>query len=111
LKAADLLATKYRPLICASMMIGSGKNVWQAEIDAAVEMCDFFRFNAYYAQEVYANQPMANSRFVWNRLEYRPLDGRLFPFEPSLLHNPYSFLPGFVYAVSPFNFAAIGGNL
>ena len=73
-------------------MLGQGKNAWQAEVDAAAELCDFFRFNVKFAEELYNQQPPLNSSAVWNRLEYRPLEG-------------------FVYAVSPFNFTAIGGNL
>ncbi|KAI2616493.1 delta-1-pyrroline-5-carboxylate dehydrogenase 1 [Hypoxylon sp. NC1633] len=92
LKAADLISTKYRYEIMATTMLGQGKNAWQAEIDAAAELCDFFRFNVQYAEELYAQQPAHNSPGVWNRIEYRPLEG-------------------FVYAVSPFNFTAIGGNL
>jgi 1-pyrroline-5-carboxylate dehydrogenase len=92
LKAADLISTKYRYEIMAVTMLGQGKNAWQAEIDAAAELCDFLRFNVRYAEELYAGQPPYNSAGVWNRLEYRPLEG-------------------FVYAVSPFNFTAIGGNL
>jgi 1-pyrroline-5-carboxylate dehydrogenase len=92
LKAADLISTKYRYEIMAATMLGQGKNAWQAEIDAAAELCDFFRFNVKFAEELYHQQPPLNSSGVWNRLEYRPLEG-------------------FVYAVSPFNFTAIGGNL
>lgn len=92
LKAADLISTKYRYDIMAATMLGQGKNAWQAEIDAAAELADFFRFNVSYAEELYAQQPVHNSPGVWNRLEYRPLEG-------------------FVYAVSPFNFTAIAGNL
>lgn len=92
LKAADLLSTKYRYDVMAATMLGQGKNAWQAEIDAAAELADFLRFNVRYAEELYAQQPPYNSPGVWNRLEYRPLEG-------------------FVYAVSPFNFTAIGGNL
>lgn len=92
LKAADLISTKYRYDIMAVTMLGQGKNAWQAEIDAAAELCDFFRFNVAYAEELYAQQPGFNATGVWNRTEYRPLEG-------------------FVYAVSPFNFTAIGGNL
>lgn len=73
-------------------MLGQGKNAWQAEIDAAAELVDFLRFNVQYAEELYAQQPVHNSPGVWNRVEYRPLEG-------------------FVYAVSPFNFTAIAGNL
>lgn len=92
LKAADLISSKYRYEIMALTMHGQGKNAWQAEIDAAAELCDFFRFGVKYAEELYAQQPAHNSPGVWNRLEYRPLEG-------------------FVYAISPFNFTAIGGNL
>ena len=76
----------------ALTMLGQGKNAWQAEIDAAAELCDFLRFNVQYAQDLYAQQPVHNSPGVWNRVEYRALEG-------------------FVYAISPFNFTAIGGNL
>ena len=92
LKAADLISTKYRYKIMAATMLGQGKNIWQAEIDAAAELADFFRFNATFAQQLYQDQPPANSPLMWNRLEYRPLEG-------------------FVTAISPFNFTAIGGNL
>ncbi|KAJ3291826.1 1-pyrroline-5-carboxylate dehydrogenase [Borealophlyctis nickersoniae] len=92
LKAADLLATKYRHKLLAATMLGQGKNAWQAEIDAAAELCDFWRFNCYYASKIYADQPPMNSSRTWNRLEYRALEG-------------------FVLAYSPFNFTAIGGNL
>lgn len=92
LKAADLISTKYRYEVMAATMLGQGKNAWQAEIDAAAELCDFLRFNVRYAEELYSVQPPYNSAGVWNRLEFRPLEG-------------------FVYAVSPFNFTAIGGNL
>lgn len=92
LKAADLISTKYRYDVMALTMHGQGKNAWQAEIDSAAELCDFFRFGVKYAEELYAQQPVHHSPGVWNRVEYRPLEG-------------------FVYAVSPFNFTAIGGNL
>jgi 1-pyrroline-5-carboxylate dehydrogenase len=92
LKAADLLSTKYRYDIMAATIVGQGKNAWQAEIDAAAELCDFLRFNVQYAEELYAQQPVHNAPGVWNRVEYRPLEG-------------------FVYAVTPFNFTAIAGNL
>ncbi|EEH46803.2 1-pyrroline-5-carboxylate dehydrogenase [Paracoccidioides brasiliensis Pb18] len=92
LKAAHLISTKYRYELMAATIVGQGKNAWQAEIDAAAELCDFLRFNVQYAAELYAQQPSHNSPGVWNRMEYRPLEG-------------------FVYAVSPFNFTAIGGNL
>lgn len=92
LKAADLISTKYRYDIMAATMLGQGKNAWQAEIDSAAELCDFLRFGVQYAEELYAQQPAHNATGVWNRSEYRSLDG-------------------FVYAVSPFNFTAIAGNL
>ncbi|KAA8895456.1 Aldehyde/histidinol dehydrogenase [Sphaerosporella brunnea] len=92
LKAADLVSKKYRYDLMAATMLGQGKNAWQAEIDAAAELADFLRFNVAYAEDLYSQQPERHSEGVWNRLEYRPLEG-------------------FVYAVSPFNFTAIGGNL
>lgn len=92
LKAADLVSGKYRYEIMAATMLGQGKNAWQAEIDSAAELCDFLRFNVAYAQDVYGQQPVHNSPGVWNRVEYRPLEG-------------------FVYAITPFNFTAIAGNL
>ena len=92
MKAADLIAGKYRYEIMAATMLGQGKNAWQAEIDSAAELVDFLRFNVQYAEELYAQQPAHNSSGVWNRVEYRPLEG-------------------FVYAVTPFNFTAIAGNL
>ncbi|KAI0236358.1 1-pyrroline-5-carboxylate dehydrogenase, partial [Massospora cicadina] len=92
MKAADLVSKKYRYQINAATMLGQGKNAWQAEIDSAAELCDFLRFNCKYAEELYTQQPPKNSSGVWNRVEYRPLEG-------------------FVLAVSPFNFTAIGGNL
>ncbi|KAJ2617464.1 1-pyrroline-5-carboxylate dehydrogenase [Coemansia sp. RSA 1365] len=92
LRAADLIGTKYRYKLMAASMLGQGKNIWQAEIDAATESADFLRFNVKYSSEVYAQQPPCNAPGVWNRSEYRPLEG-------------------FVYAVSPFNFTAIGVNL
>jgi 1-pyrroline-5-carboxylate dehydrogenase len=92
LRAADLVAGKYRYQIMAATMLGQGKNTWQAEIDSAAELVDFLRFNVQYAEELYAQQPVHNSPGVWNRVEYRPLEG-------------------FVYAVSPFNFTAIAANL
>ena len=91
LKAAELLATTSRATVNAATMLGQAKTVFQSEIDAACELIDFWRFNVQYAQELYREQPV-NSPGVWNQLEYRPLEG-------------------FVYAVSPFNFTAIGGNL
>merc|ERR1712093_286597 len=92
LKAADLMATKYRPHIVAATMLGTSKNMWQGEIDAAVEMIDFLRFAAKYAQELFSRQPEFNDFGVWNRFECRGLEG-------------------FVAAISPFNFLAIGCNL
>ncbi|KAI9050879.1 hypothetical protein LZ554_004996 [Drepanopeziza brunnea f. sp. 'monogermtubi'] len=92
LKAADLVAGKYRYDIMSATMLGQGKNAWQAEIDSAAELVDFLRFNVRFAEEIYAQQPAHNSPGVWNRVEYRPLEG-------------------FVYAVTPFNFTAIAGNL
>ncbi|KAF8940558.1 1-pyrroline-5-carboxylate dehydrogenase, partial [Dissophora ornata] len=92
LKAADLASTKYRYKIMAATMLGQGKNAWQAEIDSAAEMIDFWRFGVKFAEELYSVQPPQNSAGTWNRTEYRPLEG-------------------FVFAVSPFNFTAIGGNL
>jgi len=91
LKAADLLATKYRPHIVAATMLGQGKNAYQAEIDAACELIDFLRFNVHFLNEIYKQQPIS-SPGMHNRVEWRPLEG-------------------FVLAVSPFNFTAIGGNL
>ena len=91
LKAADLLCGPWRSTLNAATMLGQSKTVFQAEIDAACEMADFFRFNAQYAQEIYAEQPVQGPG-VWNQLDYRPLEG-------------------FVLAVTPFNFTAIGGNL
>jgi len=91
LKAAELIATKYRALMNASTMLGQGKNPFQAEIDAACETIDFLRFNARYASQIYADQP-ASSKGVINRLEYRGLEG-------------------FIFALTPFNFTAIAANL
>jgi len=91
LKAADLLAGPYRAKINAATMLGQGKNVFQAEIDAACELIDFLRFNLAFMQEIYMQQP-SSSPGVWNRMEYRPLEG-------------------FVFAITPFNFTAIAGNL
>ncbi|KAG8804724.1 1-pyrroline-5-carboxylate dehydrogenase [Serendipita sp. 398] len=92
LKAADLISGKYREQILAATILGQGKNTWQAEIDAAAELCDFLRFGVKYVEELYAQQPPKNSAGTWNRVEYRPLEG-------------------FTLAISPFNFTAIGGNL
>ena len=91
LKAADLVAGPYRAKINAATMLAQSKTIFQAEIDAACEYIHFLRFNVQYMQEIYENQP-ENSPGIWNRLSYRPLEG-------------------FVYAVSPFNFTAIAGNL
>jgi 1-pyrroline-5-carboxylate dehydrogenase len=91
LKAADLLAGPYRPVLNAATMLCQSKNAFQAEIDSACELIDFLRFNVQYMTEIYNEQP-ASSAGIWNRLEYRPLEG-------------------FVLAVTPFNFTAIAGNL
>ena len=91
LRAAELLSTSWRPILNAATMHGQSKNAFQAEIDAACEAIDFLRFGVHFAERVFADQPISE-RGVWNRMEYRPLEG-------------------FVYAVSPFNFTAIGINL
>ncbi|NBG87314.1 L-glutamate gamma-semialdehyde dehydrogenase [Isachenkonia alkalipeptolytica] len=91
LKAADLVAGPYRATINAATMLGQGKNIHQAEIDAACELIDFLRFNAYFMAEIMKDQPYSPDN-TWNRMEYRPLDG-------------------FIFAVTPFNFTAIAGNL
>jgi 1-pyrroline-5-carboxylate dehydrogenase len=91
LKAAELLAGPYRYKINAATMLGQSKNVFQAEIDSACELIDFLRFNTYFMAEIYKEQP-ESSPGIWNRMEYRPLEG-------------------FVFAVTPFNFTAIAGNL
>jgi 1-pyrroline-5-carboxylate dehydrogenase len=91
LKAADLVATKYRPYMNGTTMLGQSKNVYQAEIDSACELVDFLRFNVHFLSEIYKQQPIS-SPGMHNRMEYRPLEG-------------------FVLAVTPFNFTAIGGNL
>ncbi|WP_291104526.1 MULTISPECIES: L-glutamate gamma-semialdehyde dehydrogenase [unclassified Flavobacterium] len=91
LKAAELIAGPYRARINAATMIAQSKNVFQAEIDAACELIDFLRFNVEFMTQIYNDQPKSNSD-MWNRLEYRPLEG-------------------FVYAITPFNFTAIAGNL
>jgi hypothetical protein len=92
LKAADIISGPRRAQICAATMLGTGKNMWQAEIDAGTELPDFLRFGSKYAAAVHAQQPADHSAGVWNRLEYRGLEG-------------------FVAAISPFNFLAIGCNL
>jgi 1-pyrroline-5-carboxylate dehydrogenase len=91
LKAADLLAGPWRDTVNAATMLGQSKTAHQAEIDAACELIDFWRFNVHYAEQIYAEQPMS-APGVWNRLDHRPLEG-------------------FVYAITPFNFTSIGGNL
>jgi 1-pyrroline-5-carboxylate dehydrogenase len=91
LKAGELLATSWRSTINASTMLGQSKTAHQAEIDAAAELVDFFRFNAHFAQDLYEEQPIS-SKGIWNWAEYRPLEG-------------------FVYAITPFNFTSIAGNL
>lgn len=91
LRAAELLTTTWRNTLLASTMLGQAKTVHQAEIDATCELIDFWRFNVQFAQELYAEQPISDHT-MWNQLDYRPLEG-------------------FVYAVTPFNFTAIGGNL
>ncbi len=92
LKAADLLAGPWRQRLNAATMLGQSKAAFQAEIDSACELIDFWRFNVHYARQIAAEQPIANSRGVWNRSDHRPLEG-------------------FVYAITPFNFTAIAGNL
>jgi 1-pyrroline-5-carboxylate dehydrogenase len=92
LKAADLLTGTWRDTLNAATMLGQAKTAYQAEIDAVCELADFWRFNAHFAREIYAEQPVANSAGIWNRLDHRPLEG-------------------FVYAITPFNFTAIAGNL
>jgi 1-pyrroline-5-carboxylate dehydrogenase len=91
LKAADLIAGPYRAKLNAATMLGQSKNAFQAEIDSACEIIDFLRFNVYFMSRIYADQPQS-AKGIWNRLEYRPLEG-------------------FIYALTPFNFTAIAGNL
>jgi 1-pyrroline-5-carboxylate dehydrogenase len=91
LRAAELLAGPWRDTLNAATMLGQSKTAFQAEIDSACEVIDFWRFNPYFAQKIYEDQPI-NAPGVWNRVEYRPLDG-------------------FVFAVTPFNFTSIGANL
>ncbi len=91
LRAAELLATKYRDVVNASTMLGQSKTVHQAEIDAACELIDFYRYNPYYMQKIYEEQP-DSSPGIWNYVEYRALEG-------------------FVFAITPFNFTSIAGNL
>ncbi|MGV8879473.1 MAG: L-glutamate gamma-semialdehyde dehydrogenase [Sphingobacteriaceae bacterium] len=92
LKAAELLSGSYRYRVNAATMLGQSKNAYQAEIDAACELIDFLRFNVSYMAEIYRQQPPISAKGVWNRLEQRPLEG-------------------FVFALTPFNFTAIAGNL
>jgi 1-pyrroline-5-carboxylate dehydrogenase len=92
LRAAELLAGPWRDRVNAATMLGQAKTVHQAEIDSACELIDFWRFNAHYYEEIVGEQPVAHSPGTWNRLDHRPLDG-------------------FVFAVTPFNFTSIAGNL
>ena len=92
LKAADLLAGPWRQRINAATMLGQSKTAFQAEIDSACELIDFWRFNVHYAKQILTDQPIANTKGIWNRTDHRPLEG-------------------FVYAITPFNFTAIAGNL
>ncbi|KUI60983.1 Delta-1-pyrroline-5-carboxylate dehydrogenase, mitochondrial [Cytospora mali] len=92
LRACELVAGKYRSEIVAATMLGQGKNIWQAEIDAASETCDFFRKYIEQCRHLYAEQPELHDPGSWNKLEYRPLEG-------------------FVYAIAPFNFTALGATL
>jgi 1-pyrroline-5-carboxylate dehydrogenase len=91
LKAADLLAGPYRARMNAATMLGQSKNIFQSEIDAVCELCDFWRFNVQYMTEMYSSQP-ESTKGIWNRLEYRPLEG-------------------FIFALTPFNFTSIAANL
>ena len=92
LRAAELLSGPWRARINAATMLGQGKTAYQAEIDSACELADFWRFNVHFARQILADQPIANAKGIWNRTDHRPLEG-------------------FVYAVTPFNFTAIAGNL
>ena len=92
LKAAELIRTRYRFVLNAATMLGQSKNAFQAEIDSACELADFFRFNAWFMQKIYQDQPPRNTPGTWNQVEYRPLEG-------------------FVFALTPFNFTSIAGNL
>ncbi len=92
LKAADLLAGPWRQRLNAATMLGQSKTAFQAEIDSACELIDFWRFNVHFGRQILADQPLANTRGVWNRTDHRGLEG-------------------FVYAITPFNFTAIAGNL
>ncbi len=91
MKAAELIATKYRAQLNAAAMLCQSKNVFQAEIDIVCELADFYRFNAYFATQIYKDQPFS-TKGTWNRMDYRPLEG-------------------FIFALTPFNFASIAGNL
>jgi len=91
LKAADLISGPYRSKIAAATMLCQSKNAYQAEIDAVAELCDFFRFNVEFMTQLYSDQP-SSSKNIWNQMEYRPLEG-------------------FIFALTPFNFTAISGNL
>ncbi|MGI8578704.1 MAG: L-glutamate gamma-semialdehyde dehydrogenase [Nocardioidaceae bacterium] len=92
LRAAELLSGPWRQTLNAATMLGQSKTAYQAEIDSACELIDFWRFNVHYAQQILRDQPMANAKGIWNRTDHRPLEG-------------------FVYAITPFNFTAIAGNL
>lgn len=92
LRAADLLAGPFRNKMNAATMLGQSKNIFQSEIDAVAEFCDFLRFNAYFLSQIYQDQPLHSPAPIWNRMEYRPLEG-------------------FVLAITPFNFTSIAGNL
>lgn len=92
LRAAELLSGPWREKLAASTMLGQSKTAQQAEIDTPCELVDFWRFNVHFARQILAEQPVANSAGVWNRSDHRPLEG-------------------FVYAITPFNFTAIAGNL
>ncbi|MGE5729084.1 MAG: aldehyde dehydrogenase family protein, partial [Gemmatimonas sp.] len=91
LRAAELLSTRWRATLNAATMLGQSKTAFQAEVDAACELADFWRFNVHFAANLYADQPISD-KGIWNQTDYRPLEG-------------------FIYAVTPFNFTAIGGNL
>lgn len=82
LKAADLLVTKYRYRMLAATMLGQGKTVWQAEIDASAELADFWRFNCFFAANIYSDQPVRNFPGTWNRSEYRALEGFVVAYSP-----------------------------
>ena len=92
LKAAELLSGPWRAHLNAATMLGQSKTAYQAEIDAACELIDFWRINVHFARQVLAEQPPLNAKGIWNRTDHRPLEG-------------------FVYAITPFNFTAIAGNL